>query len=143
MEYEKPSSRRHGHRRGANGKPSPTYNSWRAMLLRCQTKYRAAGIAVCEPWLVFDNFLADMGVRPEGMTLDRIDNTKGYSADNCRWATHVTQGRNRRCVRLTTTTAAQVRRLCAVGFSTSGVARAFGVTPEVVGHIKAGRTWRV
>lgn len=86
----------HGH---AKGQRSPTYNSWRAMIHRCRTstdrkhaKYR--NVEVCERWLVFANFLADMGERPEGKTLDRIDNARGYEPGNCRWATKREQSMN-------------------------------------------------
>lgn len=73
---------------------TPTYYSWQHMKRRCTDtkfhqypKYGGRGIAVCERWLVFENFLADMGVRPLGTTLDRKDGSKGYEPGNCRWAT--------------------------------------------------------
>lgn len=80
-----------------------TYAIWRSMLARCTSpqskdfgRYGARGITVCNRWLKFENFLADMGQRPEGLTLDRRDGTLGYSPDNCRWATPTIQARNRR-----------------------------------------------
>ncbi|EPQ6908791.1 helix-turn-helix domain-containing protein [Citrobacter freundii] len=54
------------------------------------------GITVCERWLLFENFLCDMGSRPEGKTLDRIDSNKGYFKENCQWQTMQEQQRNRR-----------------------------------------------
>jgi hypothetical protein len=75
------------------------------MLQRCTNPrqpvykyYGARGIKVCERWLKFANFLADMGVRPPDKTLDRIDNERGYEPGNCRWATHKEQMRNTRAV---------------------------------------------
>lgn len=85
---------------------TPTHKSWLSMLQRAQNpracghdRYYDAGIRVVDRWLVFENFLADMGPRPTGMTLDRIDNEKGYEPGNCRWATQTMQSHNRRITR--------------------------------------------
>jgi len=92
---------RHGHH--INGKPSPTYKSWQMMKYRCQNPncpaykyYGGRGIAVCDRWMDFENFLADMGTRPPGKTLDRIDNDGNYEPCNCRWVTCKEQVQNRR-----------------------------------------------
>jgi hypothetical protein len=80
---------------------TPTYKSWQAMKGRCagrlsKAKYYAdKGITVCERWQLFENFYADMGARPEGMTLDRIDPNGHYEPANCRWADKQTQMRNK------------------------------------------------
>ena len=87
---------------------SPTWNSWMAMRNRClrpgATGYEQyKDVEVCKEWANdFKAFLADMGARPEGTTLDRIDNSRGYEPGNCRWATHREQGNNRRNNRLIT-----------------------------------------
>ena len=82
---------------------SPEYASWCAMLRRCTnptatdySRYGGRGITVCERWLRFETFFADMGPRAAGRTLERIDNEKGYEPLNCRWATTTEQNRNKR-----------------------------------------------
>lgn len=79
-----------------------TFKSWDAMLQRCTNpndpsyqRYGGRGIWVCERWLEFEKFYADMGERPEDKTLDRIDSNKGYDPSNCRWSTVEEQSRNK------------------------------------------------
>lgn len=88
---------------------TPEYSSWNAMMTRClnldhpsSKEYGRRGITVCERWKTFELFLEDMGERPRGTTLDRIDVDGGYGPDNCRWADSETQAGNKRLtVRLT------------------------------------------
>lgn len=82
---------------------TPEYNCWKALKNRCLNpkniqykNYGGRGITVCERWLNFINFYEDMGNRPEGCQIDRIDNNKGYCKENCRWTTNKINNRNRR-----------------------------------------------
>lgn len=84
-------------------KASGAYRSWLAMRVRCTNplgnnwhNYGGRGIGFCKRWDRFENFYADMGERPPGLTLDRRNNEKGYSKSNCRWATRAEQARNQR-----------------------------------------------
>lgn len=78
-----------------------TYRSWNMMKQRCTNPkapnyqyYGGRGIKYCERWEKFENFLADMGVRPEGMSIERMDNDGDYEPGNCKWATQVEQVHN-------------------------------------------------
>lgn len=92
---------KHGHR--LRNYESPTHKTWRSMKNRCLNenspdypRYGKSGVTVCERWINFQNFLTDMGIRPENRSLDRINPFGNYEPGNCRWATALEQGRNRR-----------------------------------------------
>lgn len=116
---------------------STEYEIWCSMKKRCNNPNNAAyknyggrGIKVCERWEVFENFLSDMGPRPAGMSLDRIDNNKGYSPENCRWVERLTQSNNRRNVKTYT--------VCGVTGTMPELCRHFGMpTATVWARIKS------
>lgn len=95
-------NRRHG--ASASGRRTTTYRSWESMKSRClnpddhaYNDYGGRGIFICQQWQEsFESFLIDMGERPKGTTIDRIDVNDGYYPGNCRWGSPSQQGRNKR-----------------------------------------------
>lgn len=121
---------------------SALYNRWCGMQQRCNNPnnqayaaYGARGITVCARWAVFQNFLQDTGHPPDGATLERIDNDKGYSPENCRWATREEQQNNRRTNRWitlggVTKTITEWSRLTGIHHNTITQRIDGGATPE-------------
>lgn len=113
----------HGH-----GKPaSATYRSWLSMWTRCTNTrrkdykyYGGRGIKVCTRWKSFPLFLKDMGIRPNKKSLDRVNNNKNYTPDNCKWSDHMSQCNNRSRQRIVNgKTIAQLARQDGVPYSTA------------------------
>jgi hypothetical protein len=138
---------RHGH--AQRGAVTPEYRAWKYMCDRCLNDrnahykdYGARGIAVCQSWLKFENFLADMGERPAGMWLDRIDNNGNYEPGNCRWTTPAQSGQNRRTVKITAAQVHEIRMLHARGYTQTEIANEFQVSRQHISRIINRKQWR-
>lgn len=103
LERGAPDRTTHGHAAHRAGLRTPEYVVWSNMIQRATNanhpawdNYGGRGITVCDRWRSYENFLSDMGARPEGLTLDRIDVDGNYEPGNCRWATWAVQRQNQR-----------------------------------------------
>lgn len=127
-------------------KPSSTYNSWRSMIQRCTNPNhihydRYKGL-LCEKWFEFDNFLEDMGERLDGTSLDRIDNTKGYYKENCRWATPKQQIRNRKYNVMNEDLAKNIRRMYDNGLRTTEISKILNISCSNVSNVLHKGYWK-
>lgn len=125
-----------------------TYKSWAEMFQRCQNPnnrmyadYGGRGISVCERWRSFEVFLEDMGTRPRGKSIDRINNDLGYMPGNCQWSTRTEQNRNRRSVKLSVPLAQEALGRYEHGETLTSIAKRFGVTRPTIAQLVAGGTW--
>jgi hypothetical protein len=125
-------------RHGLSG--TPTYRSWMSMHMRCAgrqsdpARYQGRGITICDRWASFTLFYEDMGGRPEGTSLDRIDSAGNYEPSNCRWATKAEQARNKsNTVRLTLGD----RSMCMAEWS-----RELGLSPMTL-HKRIKKGWPI
>lgn len=127
---------------------TPAYSSWKTMVYRCTKPtapnypyYGGRGITVCDRWLSFENFLADMGPRPEGTTIDRIDNDGNYEPGNCRWATRSQQQQNSRNSKISQADVDWIRSNSG-RLSQARIAARLGISKPQVSMIISGRKWR-
>jgi len=123
---------------GAASEMTGAYRSWRTMLQRCRDPkcnrwkdYGGRGIKVCERWQQFENFLSDMGERPEGGSLDRIDTNGNYEPSNCRWLPRNEQVRNQRKTKFVILNGERMIQ--------ADAARALGVLPQTVADWLSGK----
>ena len=133
-----------------------TRKAYTDMLARCNNPnhpsayyYSHAGIIYDPRWEIYNNFLEDMGEAPVGRWLDRIDGTKNYCKDNCRWATTAEQGRNRKGVKLVVEQVIQIKKLlretkCRVGRQClhEQLGKQFNVTRHCIKNIDYNETWK-
>jgi len=128
---------------------SKEYRVWDSMVRRCHSQshhafkdYGARGITVCDKWKKFEGFIEDMGLKPDGLSIERINNDLGYSKENCKWATVTEQARNRRATKLDEDKVVQIKILLENGVSQNKIASQFAVSRGNIGHIAQRTTWR-
>lgn len=103
--------------------------------------YGGRGVKICEQWSDYSVFLADMGERPAGMTIDRIDNNGDYEPSNCQWATQLEQTRKQEKNVLTEETARQLKSDRADGMTYQELGKKYGVSKTTAHRCNIGATW--
>lgn len=139
-------AKRRGHGPQKHVVRRPGYGSLRSAIDRCHNpnskdfaRYGGRGITVCDRWRDDPSlFFSDIGERPEGATLDRIDGSRGYEPGNCRWATWTEQARNRSNNKLEDHEPEQIRWLCSLGYKQAEIARFFEIDQSHVSRIVTG-----
>jgi len=138
----------HGQCGGHGRRASGAYVSWSRMLQRCTDpkcpqyfNYGGRGIRVCERWMSFDNFYADMGDRPPGMSLEREDVNGNYEPGNCLWASSRDQARNTRSSVVTFARVQEILGRFEHGETKASIGRRLGVDPFYVGALISGKAW--
>jgi hypothetical protein len=128
---------------------TPESRSWQAMKNRCLNPrggdykdYGGRGISVCDRWLSFESFYEDMGPRPIGTSIERIDNSGNYEPGNCKWATPAEQHANKRGVKLSASKAADIRRRYSNGSRISALAAEYGVSTACVLKVVRNQAWK-
>lgn len=151
LKVEMQSSHSVTHGASRKGHHTREYRAWAGARKRCFTttdrkypSYGGRGITMCERWrLDYANFREDMGLCPDGLTLERNDVNGNYEPLNCRWATTLDQARNKRATKLSIESAREIRALrLAGGWTQKRLAVKFGVDPAMVARVLNGLAWK-
>ena len=130
-------------------KQHPLYQSWKGMRARCNSRgnssygfYGAKGIRICKRWDDFWVFVKDMGERPIGFTIDRINGSGNYEPSNCRWVSRAEQSRNRKTTVLNKEKVKTIRYLRTIGYSLKNLSIRYSISETHCDNICKNRKWK-